>query len=1132
MVALLDLSHWNQPCYALGRPLRPFASHEGKGFPASPEGTLMDPSRNLLQLINSLKGNPKHFSVLIGAGVSASAGIPLAETDLPDLPSIVTRIKRQTYLAANPSKAPIPEEVDAWFVKKRWLQDLDRIYSDAFDLVGRTATEHRNFLKPLFEGKRPTHGHRHLAALMAVRDRQVAEKGFFACVFTTNFDDLMEEAIRCLYQGEKRLTPQVVAHNESAADLNPQDDDVKVVKLHGDFLFSDIDNTQEQTANLRRYMEEGLELFLRVGGLIVVGYSGNDDSVMRPIEELMAEPSRFRYPLYWVVREGTEPSKRVKDLLQASGNRAALIEAPNSDHFFWNLRRSLVGEEAAGPPPGSDELIPTPTPEALQLVAGESVDDHLNQLITQIERESWVERYIPLAIRSLKLRGIDAPSGDLQYDIFQAASSTARLLILGAPGAGKSTSLKKLAMEEARGGRLIPLYVELGAYRGDLLQLVESYFHGPRSRQTIQYLLGTGKCLVILDGLNETGEHYRALIEEIRSVVQQKGFADNRWIISCRSYNYGGELNNIFTPMEVQPLLTYEVFLSLNTTLSQPRASQWWQHLDKRIRTLCTNPLLLRMLLDLAVIQTDPPRTRCQLIERFIDEFLTKWERRQRKQIIGGFVIKRVLGAVAFEMGASITTIEEFRGLEAIKTRYQQLHAQALAPDGITASAIIVELLTNGLLRKTGAALAFMHQAVQEFFLAKDMLEKQTDVSPYVANQQWHETLFYMAELAKHPTWIVQEVLKHDPILAAKCLDLVDAPDEQMVDAVVKELILLWARSSKGWIGADRDLARRILGLGAKTSKPLADILARCHPARRTQSRHELYIRLLHEAEEWEDALQYSEKVQLEGREEEGVAVHARRGLSLQQLRKYREAITEYKAALQIDGRAGWVRARLANCLSSLGENDLAEIEYVAALEDQDSAVTRCNYASLLRAQGNTREALAQLAIAISLDENYFGSYLQLGVIQSENKEYGKAAESFQKAFDLLSPELQQANGDIALRAGNAWEASRQYNRAIQAWRLFLDADPTHKDAAQIYERILRYEQRDRPRRSHGWVKMWDVYKGFGFIVDRNSGKDVFVHYSAIRMDGFKSLKELQEVDFEIEEGPRGLRAVNVIVTE
>ena len=61
-----------------------------------------------------------------------------------------------------------------------------------------------------------------------------------------------------------------------------------------------------------------------------------------------------------------------------------------------------------------------------------------------------------------------------------------------------------------------------------------------------------------------------------------------------------------------------------------------------------------------------------------------------------------------------------------------------------------------------------------------------------------------------------------------------------------------------------------------------------------------------------------------------------------------------------------------------------------------------------------------------------------------------------------------------------------------------------------------------------GKVKWFNAEKGFGFI-EREDGDDVFVHISAIQQDGFKSLDEGQEVEFEIEEGPRGLQAANVV---
>ncbi len=61
-----------------------------------------------------------------------------------------------------------------------------------------------------------------------------------------------------------------------------------------------------------------------------------------------------------------------------------------------------------------------------------------------------------------------------------------------------------------------------------------------------------------------------------------------------------------------------------------------------------------------------------------------------------------------------------------------------------------------------------------------------------------------------------------------------------------------------------------------------------------------------------------------------------------------------------------------------------------------------------------------------------------------------------------------------------------------------------------------------------GTVKWFNDTKGFGFI-QQESGEDVFVHYTAIGGDGFKTLKEGEEVEFEITEGPKGPQASNVL---
>jgi len=67
--------------------------------------------------------------------------------------------------------------------------------------------------------------------------------------------------------------------------------------------------------------------------------------------------------------------------------------------------------------------------------------------------------------------------------------------------------------------------------------------------------------------------------------------------------------------------------------------------------------------------------------------------------------------------------------------------------------------------------------------------------------------------------------------------------------------------------------------------------------------------------------------------------------------------------------------------------------------------------------------------------------------------------------------------------------------------------------------------------RYQGTIKWFSAPKGYGFI-GREEGDDVFVHFSAIQMDGYRRLKEGQKVEFSIEEGPKGFQAAEVVILE
>jgi len=80
--------------------------------------------------------------------------------------------------------------------------------------------------------------------------------------------------------------------------------------------------------------------------------------------------------------------------------------------------------------------------------------------------------------------------------------------------------------------------------------------------------------------------------------------------------------------------------------------------------------------------------------------------------------------------------------------------------------------------------------------------------------------------------------------------------------------------------------------------------------------------------------------------------------------------------------------------------------------------------------------------------------------------------------------------------------------------------------SAEFFRRYFKLE------RLTGRVKWFNSQKGFGFIVPDNGGKDLFVHYTAIRSGGYKTLKEGQKVEYELEASDKGDKAVNVDMVE
>jgi CspA family cold shock protein len=120
--------------------------------------------------------------------------------------------------------------------------------------------------------------------------------------------------------------------------------------------------------------------------------------------------------------------------------------------------------------------------------------------------------------------------------------------------------------------------------------------------------------------------------------------------------------------------------------------------------------------------------------------------------------------------------------------------------------------------------------------------------------------------------------------------------------------------------------------------------------------------------------------------------------------------------------------------------------------------------------------------------------------------------------FDQTHQNTILANqGIIPAQAGAAWSSER----------------PTKVDLSIISETFQRAGSTGRSLEEYeamatGTVKWFNNAKGYGFVKPDGLEKDVFVHFSSIDMDGYKTLKEGQKVEFDISEGPKGLHAANL----
>jgi hypothetical protein len=267
------------------------------------------------------------FDLFLGAGASISSGVH-SGNDLVwhfkrELLSVTGKINGKKF-------QDLKVEANKKIIQNYFAEEDAKVtnpYSYYFEKCYPDPLVRKEYLIGLVRDKKPSIGFMCLAALI--------EQQKLITVWTTNFDDLIERAISKL-----DISCQVVSPENAKSVQNFRNDIPTVVKLHGDFRYDALQNTDQELQKLESNLHNYFLNAATQKGLLVVGYSGNDTSVLKTIENALAEQNAFPKGLIWCIPTDVVPNERLTKLIEkanAQNQRSGFMVIDSFDYFLHEI---------------------------------------------------------------------------------------------------------------------------------------------------------------------------------------------------------------------------------------------------------------------------------------------------------------------------------------------------------------------------------------------------------------------------------------------------------------------------------------------------------------------------------------------------------------------------------------------------------------------------------------------------------------------------------------------------------------------------------------------------------------------------------------------------------------------------
>ncbi len=256
---------------------------------------------DIAQMISTVPPGDRAYTLFLGAGASVNSEIPSAD-------GMVEKWKRDLYdktkkkNSANDFKSWEEEIYPAWLDdwKKKIREPNEKEYGALFRYFHKQPRQRQLYIETIIDGKEPTFGYLYLSGIIS--------ENRFNRILTTNFDDLLSDSL-FRYYDRKAV---VAAFDSSVTSFRIESTRPKIIKLHGDFLYDNLKNISQELKSLDTVMEEKLYQVCKDSGLIVVGYSGRDESIMAPLRDMVRKAQYLNMGLHWCVLEPKDDSQEIE----------------------------------------------------------------------------------------------------------------------------------------------------------------------------------------------------------------------------------------------------------------------------------------------------------------------------------------------------------------------------------------------------------------------------------------------------------------------------------------------------------------------------------------------------------------------------------------------------------------------------------------------------------------------------------------------------------------------------------------------------------------------------------------------------------------------------------------------------